>query len=152
MLYIALSLKLTYEIVIQCTQCSSSLTLNGNSCETSCNRGSYISTTTTEDMGVYDVNTCIQWNAPWYEWASNTECISWAKNYFLNYKTSGGVIGTWKAITKPKTTYNLFVKASYEETDGDGSYDYPFGNIVKAISYAQEQTANQVEATVNICK
>ena len=142
---------LIYKIAIEWTQCSSSLTLNGKSCETSCDRGSYISTATSEDMGVLDVNTCTQWNAPWYEWISNTECLSCAKGNFLEYTASGGVVGTWTTITGSTATYNLFVKASYEETNGDGSYANPFGNIVKAISYAQDQAADQDETTVNIC-
>ena len=103
-------------------------------------------------MGVYDINTCTQWNAPCYEWTSNSECLSCTKGNFLQYTASGGVTGTWTTITGSTATYNLFIKASYEESNGDGSYANPFGNIVKAISYAQDQAANKDETTVNICK
>ena len=84
-------------------------------------------------MGVFDVNTCVHWNAPWYEWTSNTECLSCVKGNFLKYTASGGVVGTWTTITGSTATYNLFVKASYKEIYGDGSYANPFGNIVKVI-------------------
>ena len=103
-------------------------------------------------MGVYDTNTCTQWSDPCYEWVSNSQCRSCTKGNFLQYTASGEVTGTWNTITGSTATYNLFVKASYEETYGDGSYANPFGNIVKAISYAQDQAANQGETTVNICK
>ena len=102
-------------------------------------------------MGVHDINTCIPWNAPWYEWTSDTKCLSCTKGNFLEYTTSGGIFGTWSTITGSIASYNLFVQAVYEETDGDGSYDNPFGNIIKAISYAQDQAADQDETTVNIC-
>ena len=44
------------------------------------------------------------------------------------------------------------MKPSYVETNGDGSYSNPFGNIVKALSYADEQAADKGETTINICK
>ena len=138
-------------IEVKWTGCSS-LTLNGQSCETSWNRGSFISTTTSQNMGVYDVNTWTTWTSPWYEWASPSDWLSCAKGYYLQYKKSNGVLGTWSAISGSDITLNLFVKASPEETNGVGSYSNPFGNIAKAISYAQDQTADKGEATVNICK
>ena len=103
-------------------------------------------------MGVYDINTCTQWSEPCYEWISDSECLSCSEGNFLQYTASGAVTGTWTTITGSTAKYNLFVKASYEESNGDGSYANPFGNIVKAISYAQDQAANQGETTVNICK
>ena len=103
-------------------------------------------------MGVYDINKWTTWTSPWYEWASASDWLSWAKGKYLQYVDRGGVLGTWNIISGSTITLNLFIKASYEETDGDGSYANPFGNIVKAISYAQEKVANKGEATVNICK
>ena len=139
-------------IEVKWTGCSSSLTLNGQSCEKSWDRGSFISTITSENMGVYDINTWTTWTSPWYEWASPSDWLSWAKGMYLQYANKGGVKGTWNTISGSTIALNLFIKASYEETDGDGSYAKPFGNIVKAISYAQEKVANKGEATVNICK
>ena len=139
-------------IALQWTSCSSSLVLNGQSWETSWNRGSYINSITSDSMGVYDVNTWITWTSAWYEWVSVSSWLSWAKGKFLQYSSSGGVVGTWSIISGSGTTLNYFVKASYEETSGDGSYANPFGNIVKTISYARDQAANKGETTVNICK
>ena len=134
--------------------CDSSLILDNNSWETSCPRGKYISTTTSQSMGVYDNNVWASWESNWYEWAgtSSNKCLSWPKSKYLLYGTSESIVGTWVANTGSPTIINLFVKPSYVETSGDGSYSNPFGNIVKALSYADEQAADKGETTINICK
>ena len=134
--------------------CDSSLILDNNSWETSCPRGKYISTTTSESMGVYDNNTCASCGSSWYEWAgtSSNQCLSWPKLNYLQFVTSGSILGTWVANTGLSTTIDLFVKPSYIETNGDGSYSNPFGNIVKALSYADEQAADKGETTINLCR
>ena len=62
------------------------------------------------------------------------------------------MLGTWISNSGLSTTIDLFVKPSYFETNGDGSYSNPFGNIVKALSYSDEQAADKGETIINICK
>jgi hypothetical protein len=46
---------------------------------------------------------------------------------------------------------NIFVKPNFVETGGTrGSYIKPFGNIAKALEYADHITADKYEASVNI--
>ena len=133
--------------------CDSNLILDNNSWETSCPRGKYIRTTTSQFLGVYDNNVWTLWGSSWYEWVgqSSNQCLSLPKSNYLQFGTSGSILGTWVANTGSSTTINLFVKPSYVETNGDGSYSNPFGNIVKALSYADEQAADKGETTINIC-
>ena len=134
--------------------CDSSLILNNNSWETSCPRGKYISTTTSQSTGIYDNNVCTSCGSSWYEWAgtSSNQCLSCSKSSYLLFVNNGSILGTWISNTGTSATINLFVKPSYVETNGDGSYSNPFGNIVKALSYADEQAADKGETTINICK
>ena len=139
---------------LQWSMWDSSLMLTGSSCETSCPRSYYISTTTSQATGVYDNNVWTSWGSSWYEWAgsSSSQCLSWPKTKYLSLGSTGSKLGTWTTNTGTSTTINIFVKPSYVETTGDGSYSNPFGNIVKALSYADEQAANKGETTINICK
>ena len=78
--------------------------------------------------------------------------LSWNANKFLILSKTGGKLGIWDQKSQTPITLNLFIKASYIETSGNGTYQNPFGNLVKALSYADEQTAENENATINICR
>ena len=132
----------------------SSLVLSGTSCETFWPRGQYIQSQTFENIGVYENNIWMECNSSWYEWPSQESnmWISCKKGFYLSFSSTGGFLGTWDAIISDYIILELFVKSSYEETNGNGMYDNPFGNIVKALNYAEEQTSMYTNSTVNICK
>ena len=58
--------------------------------------------------------------------------------------------GTCTSAGTSTTTINVFVKPEHVETTGDGTYANPFGHIVKALSYANEQAADKGETSINI--
>ena len=134
--------------------CHSSLVRNNKSCETSWPRRYYISTTTSQSTGVYDNNVWTLCTSSWYECSgsSTSQWLSCPKSKYITFGSVGSIIGTCTSNSGTSTTLNLFVKASYTESSGDGSYSNPFGNIVKALSYADEQSADKGETTINICK
>ena len=78
--------------------------------------------------------------------------MSWNKGFYLALTTAGGLSGTWNSITPQTQTIEIFVKASFVETAGDGTYDNPFGNIVKALSYIEETASTYSGITATICK
>ena len=141
-------------IVIEWSMCDSSLVLDQFDWKTFCPRGKYIYSETLEDSGVYNNNMCKTWDTNWYEWASEgaNGCLSWNKGSFLTLTSSGSVSGTCSSISTNTLELNIFVKAVYIETTGDGTYENPFGNIVKALNYVEEQSSNNSGATANICK
>ena len=141
-------------IAIQWGMWESSLVLTGTSWETSWPRGQYIQSTTLESTGVYEDNQWKSWDTNWYEWTSQgaSNCMSWNKGFYLALTTAGGLSGTWNSITPQTQTIEIFVKASFVETAGDGTYDNPFGNIVKALSYIEETASTYSGITATICK
>ena len=132
----------------------SSLVLSGTSWESSWPRGKYIQSSTLENKGVYESNTCQSWDSSWYEWSNQgtNQWLSWNKGNYLLLSQTGGVLGLCTSLSSTTLTLNVFVKAVYVETSGDGSYSNPFGNIVKALSYIEEQASMYLETTANICK
>ena len=134
--------------------CHSSLVLDNKSCETSWPRGYYISTTTSQSTGVYDNNVWTWCTSNWYECSgsSTSQWLSCSKSKYITFGSAGSIIGTCTSNSGTSTTLNLFVKATYIESTGDGSYSNPFGNIVKALSYLDEQSADKGETTINICR
>ena len=140
--------------ILAWSMCHSSLTRNNKSCETSWPRGYYISTTTSQSTGVYDNNVWTSCTSSWYECSGSSinQWLSCPKSKYIAFVSAGSIVGTCTSNSGTSTTLNLFVKASYAESTGDGSYSNPFGNIVKALSYADEQSADKGETTINICK
>ena len=114
------------------------------------------------------INECVSCTPPCYECASDNKWLSCIKGYYLLYDTPGGKTGKCIfSMTYPISQENiplnynirigsdphsltLFVKPNYVETTGDGTYSNPFGHIVKALEYADEQSADKGETTVNI--
>ena len=141
-------------LVNEWSMCESSLVLSGTTCETSCPRGQYIQSQTLENTGVYEDNVWETWDLSWFEWSDqgSSQCISWMTGFYLKLSSAESYLGTWNQISTDSISHDLFVKAEYVETTGDGSYDNPFGNIVKALSYAEEQASMYTNSTINICK
>lgn len=131
---------------------SSSLAMHSTTCETSCPKGMYISSTSINAYGVYEENRCTKWNASWYEWANESACLSCPASQYLQLTFAGGVTGSCQAKTEPTSNLPIFVKAEYEEMTGDGSYGNPFGNLVKALSAAESYAADTVGSIITICK
>ena len=132
----------------------SSLVFSGTTWDVSCPRGNYVQSTTLENNGVYENNLWQTCDSSWYEWSDQgtNKCISWNKEYYLSLSTAGGVSGSCTMMSSDIATIDMFVKAEYVETSGDGSYNNPFGNIVKALSYIEEQASMYSGTTANICK
>lgn len=63
---------------------------------------------------------------------------------------SGGSIGTCILKSEPIENIVIFVSPEYEETDGVGTYNDPLGNIVKALSVANERAADMTGGEVSI--
>ena len=94
------------------------------------------------------------WDPGWYEWSDqgSSQCISWMAGFYLKLSAAGSYLGTWNQISTDSILLDIFVKAENVETTGNGNYDNPFGNIVKALSYAEEQASIYTNSTINICK
>ena len=58
--------------------------------------------------------------------------------------------GSCTSVGTSTAMINIFVEPDYEETTGDGTYDNPFGHIIKALRYANEQAADKGETDINI--
>lgn len=144
----------TFTPNLACNMCHSSLVLDNQSCEMSWRRGSYISQSTNQNNGVYDINKWKQWSQEWFEWAGETNgyCLSWNQSNYLILTNPGEKLGEWVQKLNSAVALNLFIKASYTENNGDGTYQNPFGNIIKALSYADEQSAGYKNVTINICR
>ena len=115
-------------------------------------RNQYITTLTTADhkKGVYQSNICQNCITPWYECISHNKCSLWANGYYLSLDTTGGMIGSCNAKINISQTLDIFVSPSLVETSSTGSYSSPFGNIVKALNYANDYSANAGTTIVNI--
>ena len=73
------------------------------------------------------------------------------QGYYLKHSTPGSTSGSCSAIDNTDDiTLNVFVAPEYEETFNDGSHASPFGNIVKALEYVEEQSANAGTVSANI--
>lgn len=101
---------------------------------------------------MYEDNRCTEWGTNWYEWADESACLSCPASQYLQLAFAGGVTGSCQAKTEPASIFHIFVKAEYEETTGDGSYGNPFGNLVKALSFAESYAADTLGSTTTICK
>ena len=123
----------------------SSLVLDDKSWEMSCPRGSYIDIATSQNKGIYESNVWKSCDQRWYEWAENTSdnWLSCRNSMYLLLTNAGGKIGICENKTQAAFTLDIFVKASYIETSGDGTYSNPLGSIVKALSYADDQSADK---------
>ena len=148
------SANVKFIATLQWSMWDSSLILTGTSCETSWPREYYISTTTSQSTGVYENNVWTSCTSSWYECSGSSanQWLSCPKSKYITFGSAGSIVGTCTSNSGTSTTLNLFVKASYAESTGDGSYSNPFGNIVKALNYADEQSADKGETTINICK
>ena len=101
--------------------------------------------------GFKDVRICKNCDSSCTDWvdAEINSCVSCPSGYYLNVLT-GGHIGRWLAKSSGTTTINLFVTPGTESTGADGSYSKPFGHIVKALKYANQEAAPYTSATVFI--
>ena len=115
-------------------------------------RNQYINSFTNTDSrkGVYHTNNCNACTTPWYECASYDKCSLCTSGYYLSLDTTGGMIGSCNAKLSTAQTLNIFVSPGLVETTNTGTYESPFGNIVKALSYANDYSANAGTTTVNV--
>ena len=78
-------------------------------------------------------------------------CISCASGYYLEFSNLGSLIGTCTPIVvSSQSTLDIFVKPELVETSNTGTYQSPFGHIVKALSYVDEYAADKGNTIVNI--
>ena len=99
---------------------------------------------------IVDKNQCTSWSSDCYECIDAKTCSSCQKGFYLLHKEPGLIGGQCMPSVQDTHTVNVFVKPEHVETTGDGTYANPFGHIVKALSYANEQAADKGETSINI--
>ena len=133
------------------TSCNSALHFDGTTCETSCPRGKYTSTSYHNDaLGIYNKNTCTACQSPCSEWVEVSKWTSCVKDYYLKYESTSVNYGSCTQKDGTSDTLEYFVRPNYEPSTSDGSYGSPFGNIAYALAYANDQAAAHASATINI--
>jgi hypothetical protein len=134
---------------LQWDGCKSPLVFDSNECKSAWSRGKYVSIELKDDLGIYENRECNECT-DWYECISMTGWISCKTGYYLTLDNPGGIKGTCTQKKMTSGTLNLFVKPEFEETLNTGSYESPFGNIVKALTYANDKASEHSDYTINI--
>jgi hypothetical protein len=138
------------EKIVEWTEWESNLMLTDTkSWETSCGITTYPEYTVNVQYEIHNRISCQAWTGNWYQWANDGAWLSWQRSFYLQIDGHNS-FGNWIPKSDTNANVNVFVKPGNMVPGADGSYNSPFNNIVKALSYANDQAAPHNSAVITI--